>query len=133
MQNKKQFSILLVDDYREASRLLRNVLKSLGFSYIDDAPSGPEALHMMRKMPYNMVISDWNMEPMNGLDLFHEMRTDPQLADTIFIMITGMGDSNRVEAARRAGIAGFILKPFSLEVVRRQITTILSEHNVKEE
>lgn len=129
---KSKFSILLVDDYREASRLLRNVLRTLGFTYVDEASSAAEALQMMRKLPYQMVISDWNMEHMDGLQLFQEVRADERLASTIFLMITGQGDSARVDAARSAGVAGFILKPFSLNVVRNQITSILAPLNLQE-
>jgi two-component system chemotaxis response regulator CheY len=129
--DKKRFAILLVDDYPQATRLLRNVLRSLGFVHIDDATNAPDALHMMREMPYDMVISDWNMEPMSGLDLLREMRSDPNCAHTLFVMITGDANADRFDAARKAGVVGFLAKPFSLEAVRKQITKIFDEFAAK--
>jgi two-component system, chemotaxis family, chemotaxis protein CheY len=129
--DKKRFTILLVDDYPQATRLLRNVLRGLGFLHIDEATNGPDALHMMREMPYDMVISDWNMEPMSGLDLLREMRTDPRFAETVFVMITGDPDADRFDAARKAGVVGFLAKPFSLDSVRKQISKIFDDLSAK--
>ena len=80
--------ILVVDDYNTMIRIIRNLLKQLGFENIDDASDGSAALDKMRGKKYGLVISDWNMEPMNGYDLLREVRADPNLATTPFIMIT---------------------------------------------
>src|SRR3954447_20438463 len=81
-------SVLVVDDYNTMIRIIRNLLKQLGFQNIDDASDGSAALAKMRAKRYGLVISDWNMEPMTGYDLLREVRADPNLATTPFIMIT---------------------------------------------
>src|SRR5665647_278930 len=81
-------SVLVVDDYNTMIRIIRNLLKQLGFENIDDASDGSAALNKMRGKKYGLVISDWNMEPMTGYDLLREVRADPNLATTPFIMIT---------------------------------------------
>ena len=81
-------SVLVVDDYNTMIRIIRNLLKQLGFENIDDAADGSAALNKMRAKKYGLVISDWNMEPMTGYDLLREVRADPNLATTPFIMIT---------------------------------------------
>ena len=81
-------SVLVVDDYGTMIRIIRNLLKQLGFDNIDDASDGSAALDKMRGKKYGLVISDWNMEPMTGYDLLKEVRADPNLATTPFIMIT---------------------------------------------
>jgi len=81
-------AVLVVDDYNTMIRIIRNLLKQLGFDNIDDASDGSEALSKMRGKKYGLVISDWNMEPMTGYDLLKEVRADPNLATTPFIMIT---------------------------------------------
>ena len=81
-------SVLVVDDYSTMIRIVRNLLKQLGFENIDDASDGSAALDKMRGKRYGLVISDWNMEPMTGYDLLKEVRADPSLAKTPFIMIT---------------------------------------------
>ena len=80
--------VLVVDDYSTMIRIIRNLLKQLGFENIDDASDGSAALNKMRGKKYGLVISDWNMEPMTGYDLLREVRADPNLATTPFIMIT---------------------------------------------
>lgn len=126
-----RYSLLLVDDAPEATQLLRRVLCSLGFLRIDESGSGVDALRRMHDLPYDMVISDWNMQPMNGLTLLHEIRADGRLAATRFVMITGSGDTDHVQTARAEGADGFILKPYSIEAVRKQIRSILGQPDVR--
>jgi len=80
--------VLVVDDYATMIRILKNLLKQIGFENIDDASDGSMALNKMRAKKYGLVISDWNMEPMTGYALLREVRADPNLAPTPFIMIT---------------------------------------------
>ena len=80
--------VLVVDDYSTMVRIIRNLLKQVGFVHIDDANDGTSALAKMRASKYGLVISDWNMEPMTGYDLLKEVRGDPNLAMTPFIMVT---------------------------------------------
>src|SRR5215470_11732800 len=94
--------VLVVDDYSTMIRIIRNLLKQLGFDNIDDASDGSMALDKMRGKKYGLVISDWNMEPMTGYDLLKEVRADPNLATTPFIMITAESKTENVIAAKKA-------------------------------
>ncbi|HWE79414.1 MAG TPA: response regulator, partial [Pseudolabrys sp.] len=80
--------VLVVDDYSTMIRIIRNLLKQLGFDNVDDAGDGSAALAKLRQQKYGLVISDWNMEPMSGYDLLQEVRGDPELAKLPFIMVT---------------------------------------------
>ena len=84
--------ILVVDDYSTMVRIIRNLLKQIGFENVDDANDGSAALVKLRAKPYGLVISDWNMEPMTGYDLLREVRSDPSLVKTPFIMVRGILD-----------------------------------------
>src|ERR1700681_2976424 len=77
--------VLIVDDYNTMVRIIRNLLRQLGFEHIDDANDGSQALTEMRELRYGLVISDWNMEPMTGYDLLQQVRADPSLSTTPFI------------------------------------------------
>ncbi|MGB6636992.1 MAG: response regulator, partial [Bradyrhizobium sp.] len=81
-------SVLVVDDYNTMIRIIRNLLKQLGFENIDDAADGSAALNKMRGKKYGLVISDWNMEPMTGIELLKLVRADEKLKNTPFIMVT---------------------------------------------
>ena len=103
--------ILIVDDYRTMLRIIRNLLQQLRFSNIDEATDGGAALTRLREKRYGLVISDWNMQPVTGLELLREVRADPQLADTPFIMITAESKTENVIAASDAGVSNYIVKP----------------------
>jgi two-component system, chemotaxis family, chemotaxis protein CheY len=119
--------ILIVDDYRTMLRIIRNLLQQLRFSNIDEATDGGAALTRLREKRYGLVISDWNMQPVTGLELLREVRADPQLADTPFIMITAESKTENVIAARDAGISNYIVKPFNAETLRAKIASVLGE------
>jgi two-component system, chemotaxis family, chemotaxis protein CheY len=119
--------ILIVDDYRTMLRIIRNLLQQLRFSNIDEATDGGAALTRMREKRYGLVISDWNMQPVTGLELLREVRADPQLADTPFIMITAESKTENVIAARDAGVSNYIVKPFNAETLRAKIASVLGE------
>src|SRR5260370_35793494 len=97
-------AVLVVDDYNTMIRIIRNLLKQLGFENIDDASDGSAALNKMRTKKYGLVISDWNMEPMTGYDLLREVRADPNLATTPFIMITAESKTQNGIAAKKAAV-----------------------------
>jgi two-component system chemotaxis response regulator CheY len=119
--------ILIVDDYRTMLRIIRNLLQQLRFSNIDEATDGGAALTRLREKRYGLVISDWNMQPVTGLELLREVRADPQLADTPFIMITAESKTENVIAARDAGVSNSIVKPFNAETLRAKIASVLGE------
>jgi two-component system, chemotaxis family, chemotaxis protein CheY len=120
-------SVLVVDDYNTMIRIIRNLLKQLGFENIDDASDGSEALNKMRGKRYGLVISDWNMEPMTGYDLLKEVRADPNLATTPFIMITAESKTENVIAAKKAGVNNYIVKPFNAATLKTKIEAVFPD------
>ena len=120
----RNLPILIVDDYKTMLRIVRNLLKQLNFSNIDEATDGSMALGMMRSKKYGLVISDWNMQPMTGLDLLRQIRTDASLKDTPFIMVTAESKTENVIAAKKAGVNNYIVKPFNAQTLRAKIETV---------
>jgi len=119
--------VLVVDDYNTMIRILRNLLKQLGFQDIDDAADGTAALTKMRQKKYGLVISDWNMEPMTGYELLKEVRGDPGLNKTPFIMVTAESKTENVIAAKKAGVNNYIVKPFNAQTLQNKIEAVFAE------
>ena len=119
--------ILVVDDYNTMIRIIRNLLKQLGFEDIDDAADGSAALTKMREKRYGLVISDWNMEPMSGYELLKEVRSDPGLSRTPFIMVTAESKTENVIAAKKAGVNNYIVKPFNAQTLKTKIEAVFAE------
>jgi two-component system chemotaxis response regulator CheY len=119
--------VLVVDDYNTMVRIIRNLLRQLGFDGIDDASDGVAALAKMRIRKYSLVISDWNMEPMSGYDLLREVRSDPELAQTPFIMVTAESKTENVIAAKKAGVSNYIVKPFNAQTLRNKIEAVFPD------
>jgi two-component system chemotaxis response regulator CheY len=117
--------ILIVDDYKTMLRIIRNLLKQLGFNNVDEATDGSAALHKLRDKTYGLVISDWNMEPMTGIQLLREVRADAKLKDMPFIMITAESKTENVIAAKQAGVSNYIVKPFNAATLKAKLTSIL--------
>jgi len=122
--------VLVVDDYSTMVRIIRNLLKQLGFANIDDANDGTSALGKMRGRKYGLVISDWNMEPMTGYDLLQQVRADPQLAAVPFIMITAESKTENVIAAKKAGVSNYIVKPFNAQTLKSKIDALFPDDEV---
>ena len=117
--------ILIVDDYKTMLRIIRNLLKQLSFTNVDEASDGSEALVKLRDKEYGLVISDWNMQPMTGLDLLREVRADAALQHLPFIMITAESKAENVVAAKQAGVNNYIVKPFNAETLKAKIASVL--------
>jgi two-component system chemotaxis response regulator CheY len=120
-------SILIVDDYKTMLRIIRNLLKQLGFDNVDEASDGATALQRLREKDFGLVISDWNMEPMTGLQLLREVRADPKLKATPFIMVTAESKTENVIAAKEAGVSNYIVKPFNAETLQGKMVSVLGE------
>jgi two-component system chemotaxis response regulator CheY len=118
--------ILVVDDYNTMIRIIRNLLRQLGFENVDDAPDGSVALAKMHDKHYSLVISDWNMEPMSGYELLKRIRSDPQLTATPFIMVTAESKTENVIAAKQAGVSNYIVKPFNADTLRTKIESVFT-------
>ena len=124
--------VLVVDDYNTMIRIIRNLLKQLGFEDVDDAADGSAALIKMRDKKYGLVISDWNMEPMTGYELLKEVRADPGLNKTPFIMVTAESKTENVIAAKKAGVNNYIVKPFNAATLKSKIDAVFEDISVAE-
>jgi two-component system, chemotaxis family, chemotaxis protein CheY len=120
-------SILIVDDYKTMLRIIRNLLKQLGFHNVDEATDGAEALNKLRGKSYDLVISDWNMEPMTGYELLKEVRSDDMLKSLPFIMVTAESKTDNVIAAKKAGVNNYIVKPFNAATLKAKLSSVLGE------
>ncbi len=121
----KNMNVLIVDDYKTMLRIIRNLLKQLEFDNVEEATDGSEALAKLRAGNFGLVISDWNMEPMTGLDLLKEVRADARLKHLPFIMITAESKTENVVAAKAAGVSNYIVKPFNAETLGEKIEKVL--------
>jgi len=123
-------SVLVVDDYSTMIRIIRNLLKQLGFENVDDASDGTAALEKMRAQKYGLVISDWNMEPMTGYELLQKVRSDRDLCETPFIMITAESKTENVIAAKKAGVNNYIVKPFNAQTLKGKIEAVFEDRPI---
>lgn len=122
-------NVLVVDDYNTMRRIIGNLLKQLGFKNIHEAADGSAALKLLKDSaaPFGMVISDWNMAPMTGLQLLKEVRADGKLKTTPFIMITAESKTENVVAAKEAGVNNYIVKPFNAETLKQKMSAVLGD------
>ncbi len=118
--------ILIVEDYKTMLRIIRILLKQLGFGNVEEAIDGRAALQKLRTKNFGLVISDWNMEPMNGLQLLKEIRADVKLKETPFIMISAESKSENIVVAKEAGVSNYIVKPFTAAILKSKINTVLA-------
>ena len=116
--------ILVVDDYQTMVRIIRNLLKQLGFENVEEASDGSEALAKLRERKFGLIISDWNMQPMTGYDLLKQVRADRDLQATPFIMVTAESKTENVIAAKRAGVNNYIVKPFNAQTLKAKIDAV---------
>lgn len=120
-------NVLIVDDYKTMLRILRNLLRQLSFNNVEEAIDGTMALQKLRQAQFGLVISDWNMEPMTGIELLREVRADEKLKAIPFIMITAESKSENVIAAKEAGVSNYIVKPFNAETLKSKMSSVLGE------
>ncbi len=127
MSVDKNMNILIVDDYKTMLRIVRNLLRQLGFINIEEATDGSMALQLLRGGNFGLIISDWNMEPMTGLQLLREVRSDAKLKAIPFIMVTAESKSENIIAAKEAGVSNYIVKPFNAETLEKKMVSVLGE------
>lgn len=123
----KNMPVLVVDDYKTMIRIVRGLLDQLGFKNVDEALDGPTALEKIRSREYGLILSDWNMSPMTGLELLTIVRSEARTVNTPFVMVTAEAKTENVIAARQAGVNNYIIKPFTLAVLKQKLTTVLGE------
>lgn len=119
--------VLIIDDYKTMLRIIRNLLKQLGFHNVDEATDGSAALQKLRAKKYDLIISDWNMEPMTGYELLKEVRADEQLKHIPFIMVTAESKTDNVIAAKKAGVNNYIVKPFNAATLKGKMSAVIGD------
>ncbi len=123
----KNLQILIVDDYKTMLRIIRNLLKQIGFDNVEEATDGTMALEKMREKSFGLIISDWNMEPMTGLELLKHVRANEATKAVPFIMITAESKTENVVAAKQAGVSNYIVKPFNAETLKGKLISVLGQ------
>lgn len=119
--------VLVVDDYKTMIRIVRNLLDQIGFSNVDEAYDGDTALEKLRSGDFGLVIADWTMEPMTGLEFLKKVRSDDGLKDLPFVMITGERATENVVAAKEAGVSNCIVKPFNAVMLKERLAGVIGE------
>lgn len=126
MTTDPNMSILVVDDYSTMVRIIKKLLKQIGYENVDEASNGEEALAKIKDKQYGLIISDWNMEPMTGFELLKHVRADTATAKTPFILVTAESKPENVMAAQNAGVNSYLVKPFSAPVLKEKIDSVLA-------
>ncbi|MDB2414745.1 response regulator [Rickettsiales bacterium] len=119
-------NILVIDDFKTMRRIVTNLLNQLGFKNIDEAADGEGALVKMEEKKYQLIVSDWNMEPMDGLELLQKIRSSDGPHKTVpFIMVTAESKPENIIKAKQAGVNNYIVKPFNAETLKSKMTMVL--------
>ena len=116
--------ILVVDDFSTMRRIIRNLLKELGFTNVEEADDGTTALPMLHGTAFDFVITDWNMPGMQGLDLLKAMRADTRLQRIPVLMVTAESKREQIVEAAQAGVNGYVVKPFTAGTLQEKIGKI---------
>ena len=119
--------VLVVDDYQTMLKVLTSLLRQLKFTNVDAASNGADALAKLRGGGFDLVISDWNMEPMSGFELLQAVRADEALKDLPFILVTAESKTENVIAAKQAGVSNYIVKPFTAETLKTKLVSVLGD------
>ena len=120
----KNMKILVVDDFSTMRRIVRNLLRDLGFTNIEEADDGSTALPMLRNGKFDFLVTDWNMPGMSGMELLKEIRADENLKSLPILMVTAEAKRDQIVAAAQAGVNGYVVKPFTAAVLKDKIEKI---------
>lgn len=127
MPDRSALKFLVVDDFSTMRRIVRNLLKELGFTNVEEAEDGAVALDKLRAAKFDFVVSDWNMPNMDGLTLLQSVRADPNLKALPFLMITAEAKKENIIAAAQAGASGYIVKPFTAGTLQEKLEKIFDK------
>lgn len=116
--------ILIVDDFSTMRRIIKNLLRDLGFNNTDEADDGNTALPKLQNGGFDFLVTDWNMPGMQGIDLLKAVRADPKLANLPVLMVTAEAKKEQIVAAAQAGVNGYIVKPFTAATLKEKIDKI---------
>ncbi len=123
----KDMPVLVVDDYKTMLCIISNLFDLIGFNNVHYAMNGEAALAKLRNKNFGLVISDWNIEPMTGLELYREVRADAKFTETPFIMVTAESKTENVIAAKEAGVSNYIVQPFNAETLKAKLASVLGD------
>ncbi len=116
--------ILIVDDFATMRRIMRNILKQIGFTNISEADDGKTGLKALQKEKFDLVLCDWNMPEMPGIDLLRAVRSDDALKDIPFVMVTAEAQKDNIVEAVQAGVSNYVIKPFTAETVSEKLKKV---------
>lgn len=120
----KNMKIIVVDDFSTMRRIIKNLLKDLGFTNVQEADDGNTALPMLQQGDFDFVITDWNMPGMQGIDLLRAIRADEKLKHLPVLMVTAEAKKEQIIAAAQAGVNGYVIKPFTAGTLKEKLTKI---------
>ena len=123
----KDMKILIVDDFSTMRRIIKNLLRDLGFTNTEEADDGLTALPMLRATDYDFLVTDWNMPGMTGIDLLKEVRADERLAKLPVLMVTAEAKRDQIVEAAQAGVNGYVVKPFTAAVLKEKIDKVFEK------
>jgi two-component system chemotaxis response regulator CheY len=123
----KGLKILVVDDFPTMRRIIRNLLRELGFENVDEAEDGAQALDKLRSGGFQFVVSDWNMPNMDGLTMLRNIRADAALASLPVLMVTAEAKKDNIVAAAQSGASGYVVKPFTAAILEEKLTRIFEK------
>ena len=123
----RDLSILVVDDFSTMRRIVTSAMQKLGFHNIEEAEDGKIAFDKLQQKPVDLIISDWNMPNMMGIDLLRAVRADEQLKDTPFLMVTAEAQKDNVLQAVQAGVSNYIVKPFTVDAIEQKLALIFKK------
>lgn len=129
----KSMKILIVDDFSTMRRIVKNILQQLGFTRIEEAEDGVCALNKLKSDEYQLIISDWNMPNMMGIDLLRHVRGNENLKTIPFLMVTAESQKENVIEAVQAGVSNYIIKPFTADTLESKLEAIFKKQNLASE
>jgi len=129
MSDLSKMRFLVVDDFSTMRRIIRNLLKELGYTNVTEAEDGKSALVQLKRDSFDFIVSDWNMPGMDGLELLQAVREDPSLCKIPILMVTAEAKKENIIAAAKAGASGYIVKPFTAAILDEKISKILEKQN----
>ncbi len=124
-----KMKILVVDDFSTMRRIVKNLLRQLGYEHIDEAEDGEQAFSKLQGTEYGFMISDWNMPNMDGLELLKKVRSDPDLKELPILMVTAEAEKEKVITAIQAGVNNYVVKPFTGEILKEKMDKIFEKIN----
>jgi len=124
MSLDKNIKILVVDDFSTMRRIIKNLLRDLGYTNTHEADDGMTALPMLQTGTYDFLVTDWNMPGMQGIDLLKAVRADPKLVSLPVLMVTAESKRDQIVEAAQAGVSGYIVKPFTAQTLKEKIDKI---------